>query len=1133
MADFTVTNWPDEFTIVDNDDNDWVIYTRSETNFTLHFEAVGLNDAAIAVAAAAAAAASAASIMDMIPPGGTTGQALVKASDSDYDFTWGAGGGGSGDMLASVYDPTNVADDAFARANHTGSQLAATISDFSTAADARVSAAIGVTVQAYNAQLAQIAALAAPGADRLLFWDHSALAWTFLTLGTNLSITGTTLNASVSGGGGGDMLASMYDPTNVQDDAFARANHTGTQLAATISDFSTAADARVSAAIGVTVQAYSANTAFRNTAQTFTGLQTFDGGNVAYAEPVLVKSSHDSDGGALIVVEHERPGGNEADDYPAGIILRGRSSAGNPVDFVGEYANVLDPTDGAENSAKDTWVKSGGADTLVWRVGALGGKIGSPSGGTDGQMGAGTLNVEDEIYIDGVPLSDSMKFLVFPEDYGAVGDGTTDDQAALNAALAAVIAAGGGCIQLKAKRYRLSASLAGDIATTHVALVGLGRDVSELVFDSNVDGLVITIDGDDWENGGHFRWDHLTLSTLGDLNATAAQFIGQRDAGDSTNMVSSIGIKMRGVDTTANGWEHGAVHTDCQGVNYYRPEFMGRRGTYSANAFAFTGPNSGTEVGLTNPVAYWCNGVDIQGTVEGVCITDPQFVAVGYGVYHHTTAQEPQFQVKGGHINANIAGVYSTTGIQCAVENCLIYEWGAGGGSRWDGIRFVNGYSNVIAGNQIHGWNTSATTRRGISLETCTRTSVYGNIINGFTSSFKLTHGIYDDGAARSTVIYGNSFDDDTVAVRSNVGAYFREKLRANLSLYVRTDGSDANDGLANSAARAYLTPQAALNFVLNHIDLAGFNATINIVAGTYAGGLTMSGAQVGFGNITINGDTTTPSNCTIGAVLVDAAGARLFLQGLNINKGTGTYCIKAMSGGYIRTTGLNRFTSTSGGHRINADGGGKIDAWANEEIAGAVGGAHYLASNNGILDMASTVGGADWVGISTPTQAIFAWAFTGGRIYAFNNAVLSGTISSTRRFSVESGGSIVTNGGGLSYFPGTLAGVARGGWYDSWTGKTVPTAKSADFTVAEADDYIYNTKAGSALVVTLPAASDYNGREITFKNTVAFAINSASSNVVPMAGGAAGTVITANVAGRWVKLVSDGTNWVAMEGVP
>lgn len=42
-----------------------------------------------------------------------------------------------------------------------------------------------------------------PGADRILFWDDSGNAVTWLTVGTNLSITGTTLNAS--GGGGSDI----------------------------------------------------------------------------------------------------------------------------------------------------------------------------------------------------------------------------------------------------------------------------------------------------------------------------------------------------------------------------------------------------------------------------------------------------------------------------------------------------------------------------------------------------------------------------------------------------------------------------------------------------------------------------------------------------------------------------------------------------------------------------------------------------------------------------------------------------------------------------------------------------------------------------------------------------------------
>tara|TARA_Y100001963_G_scaffold998_1_gene1447 strand:+ start:6817 stop:9909 length:3093 start_codon:yes stop_codon:yes gene_type:complete len=39
-----------------------------------------------------------------------------------------------------------------------------------------------------------------PGADRIIFWDESGNKLTHLTVGTNLSITGTTLNASTGGG---------------------------------------------------------------------------------------------------------------------------------------------------------------------------------------------------------------------------------------------------------------------------------------------------------------------------------------------------------------------------------------------------------------------------------------------------------------------------------------------------------------------------------------------------------------------------------------------------------------------------------------------------------------------------------------------------------------------------------------------------------------------------------------------------------------------------------------------------------------------------------------------------------------------------------------------------------------------
>lgn len=47
--------------------------------------------------------------------------------------------------------------------------------------------------------------LADPGADRLMFWDDSESKVDWLTLGTNLSISGTTINAS--GGSGGALVA--------------------------------------------------------------------------------------------------------------------------------------------------------------------------------------------------------------------------------------------------------------------------------------------------------------------------------------------------------------------------------------------------------------------------------------------------------------------------------------------------------------------------------------------------------------------------------------------------------------------------------------------------------------------------------------------------------------------------------------------------------------------------------------------------------------------------------------------------------------------------------------------------------------------------------------------------------------
>jgi hypothetical protein len=96
----------------------------------------------------------------------------------------------------------------------------------------------------------------------------------------------------------------------------------------------------------------------------------------------------------------------------------------------------------------------------------------------------------------------------------------------------------------------------------------------------------------------------------------------------------------------------------------------------------------------------------------------------------------------------------------------------------------------------------------------------------------------------------------------------------------------------------------------------------------------------------------------------------------------------------------------------------------------------------------------------------------------------------------------------------------------------SAPVTKTADFSLAATENLVINNKSGSACVVTLPSASSFTGRVVTFKTIQAQQLNSASSDVVPLAGGAAGTAILTGTAGRWATLVSDGTNWVIMAGV-
>jgi len=97
----------------------------------------------------------------------------------------------------------------------------------------------------------------------------------------------------------------------------------------------------------------------------------------------------------------------------------------------------------------------------------------------------------------------------------------------------------------------------------------------------------------------------------------------------------------------------------------------------------------------------------------------------------------------------------------------------------------------------------------------------------------------------------------------------------------------------------------------------------------------------------------------------------------------------------------------------------------------------------------------------------------------------------------------------------------------------SAPVTKTANFIVADTEVWLINNKTGSTCTVTLPTASSWTGRVLRFQNYQVQAVVSASSNVVPLTGGAAATSILLASSGDSATLVSDGTNWLMTQYVP
>lgn len=252
-----------------------------------------------------------------------------------------------------------------------------------------------------------------------------------------------------------------------------------------------------------------------------------------------------------------------------------------------------------------------------------------------------------------------------------------------------------------------------------------------------------------------------------------------------------------------------------------------------------------------------------------------------------------------------------------------------------------------------------------------------------------------------------------------------REILTANRTYYVRTDGSDANTGLANSAAGAFLTIQHAYDVISQMLDLGGLTATISVVSGTFTAGLNVTKPVVG-GTVTLDGNSVAIISTTSADAVAVHAPLQLTVQNIELRTTTSGVSLLADGSGSVISIGAGMIFGVCAAQQIRALSNGLIQNTGNNyTISGACPGNHIQATVAGVILFSPhtvTITG-------TPAFGTFMATDLGASASMFG-ITYSGSATGPR-YSATLNSQIQTYGGGANYFPGNSAGsTATGGQY-------------------------------------------------------------------------------------------------------
>ena len=218
-----------------------------------------------------------------------------------------------------------------------------------------------------------------------------------------------------------------------------------------------------------------------------------------------------------------------------------------------------------------------------------------------------------------------------------------------------------------------------------------------------------------------------------------------------------------------------------------------------------------------------------------------------------------------------------------------------------------------------------------------------------------------------------------------------RDKLTANRTYYVRTDGSDSNTGLANTSGGAFLTIPKVVDVVAS-LDISIYNVSIRVGAGTYTAPITLK-SITGSGTVTLRGDNNDNTSTIISVTGADAIGGyfdgKYVIEYLKIQTTTSGACIAAE--GFVTFGNLN-FGSCAGAQIVLASSKSQYRCYSPYTISGGAVQYHIACLRGGFIEVAFTT--ITLTGTPNFTQG-FIWSAYCAQVLYYANTISGGASGS------------------------------------------------------------------------------------------------------------------------------------------